>query len=109
MANWAQDYDPLHAWPLSTLVAALPVLSLFFVLLVLRARVWVAALDFALPAEFETELRAQADSLSLQECKKLRLLVARRWKTVDHRVARELGDSGARPIEPELPDTRDAA
>ena len=32
------------SWPLSTLVAALPVLTLFFVLLVLRARVWVAAL-----------------------------------------------------------------
>ena len=34
----------MHAWPLSTLIAALPVLCLFFVLLVLRARVWVAAL-----------------------------------------------------------------
>ena len=44
MPPWSQDYDPLHAWPLSTLVAALPVLSLFFVLLALRARVWVAAL-----------------------------------------------------------------
>src|SRR3954454_2043075 len=44
MTPWSQDYDPLHAWPLSTLVAALPVLSLFFVLLALRARVWVAAL-----------------------------------------------------------------
>src|SRR3954447_11407724 len=44
MPHWSQDYDPLHAWPLSTLVAALPVASLFFVLLALRARVWVAAL-----------------------------------------------------------------
>ena len=44
MTTWSQDYDPLHSWPLSTLAAALPVLSLFFVLLVLRARVWVAAL-----------------------------------------------------------------
>ena len=68
-----------------------------------------AACDRTALGAFELELRAQADSLSLQECKKLRLLVARRWKTVDHRVARELGDSGARPIEPELPDTRDAA
>jgi lactate permease len=50
VANWPQDYDPLHAWPLSTLVAALPVLSLFFVLLVLKARVWVAALAGALVA-----------------------------------------------------------
>ena len=41
---WTQNYDPLHSWPLSTLVAALPVLSLFFVLLALKARVWVAAL-----------------------------------------------------------------
>jgi ribonuclease HII len=32
--------------------------------------------------EFETEFRAQAGSLALQECKKLKLLVARRWKTV---------------------------
>src|SRR3954462_5054641 len=44
MTPWSQDYDPRPAWPLSTLVAALPVLSLFFVLLALRARVWVAAL-----------------------------------------------------------------
>src|SRR4051795_10135959 len=50
MTPWSQDYDPLHAWPLSTLVAALPVLSLFFVLLALRARVWVAALAGALAA-----------------------------------------------------------
>src|SRR3954468_2375587 len=50
MTPWSQDYDPLHAWPLSTLVAALPVLSLFFVLLALRARVWVAALAGALVA-----------------------------------------------------------
>ena len=42
--TWPQNYDPLHSWPLSTLVAALPVLTLFFVLLVLKARVWVAAL-----------------------------------------------------------------
>src|SRR3954466_14911548 len=50
MTTWSQDYDPLHAWPLSTLVAALPVLSLFFVLLALRARVWIAALAGALVA-----------------------------------------------------------
>jgi lactate permease len=42
--TWTQDYDPLHFWPFSTLVAALPVLSLFFTLLVLKTRVWVAAL-----------------------------------------------------------------
>jgi lactate permease len=42
--NWNQNYDPLGWWPLSTLVAALPVLTLFFVLLVLRKRVWISAL-----------------------------------------------------------------
>src|SRR5271165_6675183 len=42
--TWAQNYNPLHFWPLSTLVSALPVMTLFFVLLVLRARVWVAAM-----------------------------------------------------------------
>src|SRR4030095_6812150 len=41
---WSQNYDPLGAWPLSTAVAALPVVTLFFVLVALRARVWVAAL-----------------------------------------------------------------
>ena len=50
MPTWSQNYDPLNAWPLSTLVAALPVLSLFFVLLALRARVWVAALAGAFVA-----------------------------------------------------------
>ena len=43
--NWSQNYDPLGWWPLSTLVSALPVFTLFFVLLVLRKRVWVAALS----------------------------------------------------------------
>ncbi|HVP88192.1 MAG TPA: ribonuclease HII [Casimicrobiaceae bacterium] len=33
--------------------------------------------------EFESELSAQVDALALQECKRLRLLVARRWKTID--------------------------
>src|SRR4051812_29403885 len=42
--TWNQNYDPLNSWPLSTLVAAVPVLTLFFVLLALRARVWVAAM-----------------------------------------------------------------
>jgi lactate permease len=50
MVTWSQDYDPLHAWPLSTLVAALPVLTLFFVLLALKARVWVAAMAGATAA-----------------------------------------------------------
>jgi ribonuclease HII len=33
--------------------------------------------------EFESELGAQISLLALQECKKLRLLVARRWKMID--------------------------
>ena len=45
MPIWNQTYDPLGSAPLSTIVAALPVLTLFFVLLVLKTRVWVAALS----------------------------------------------------------------
>jgi lactate permease len=41
--TWNQNYDPLGWWPLSTVVSALPVVTLFFVLLVLRKRVWVSA------------------------------------------------------------------
>jgi ribonuclease HII len=67
-----------------------------------------AACDRKALGEFELELRAQADSLSLQECKKLRLLVARRWNTVD-RAAPGTGSSAAAPREPEPPGARDAA
>jgi lactate permease len=42
---WNQNYDPLHFWPLSTFIAALPVLTLFFALLVLRKKVWISALS----------------------------------------------------------------
>ena len=42
--TWSQNYDPLAAWPLSTLVSALPVLTLLTMLVVRRSRVWVAAL-----------------------------------------------------------------
>jgi lactate permease len=41
---WSQAYDPLSAWPLSTAIAALPVVTLFFVLIALKQRVWVSAL-----------------------------------------------------------------
>ncbi|MBI2950341.1 MAG: L-lactate permease [Verrucomicrobia bacterium] len=43
--TWNQDYNPLPHWILSTLVSALPVLTLFFVLLVLKKRVWISALS----------------------------------------------------------------
>jgi len=42
--TWNQNYDPAGWWPLSTLLSALPVLSLFFVLLVMKKAVWLAAL-----------------------------------------------------------------
>ncbi len=42
--TWPQNYDPLHNWILSTIVASIPVLTLFFVLVVLKARVWLSAL-----------------------------------------------------------------
>jgi lactate permease len=47
---WTQRYDPLGSWPLSTLVSALPVLTLFFVLILLKKRVWIAALSGMLMA-----------------------------------------------------------
>jgi lactate permease len=49
---WNQNYDPLGWWVLSTLVSALPVVTLFFVLLVLHKRVWVSALTGMLMAIF---------------------------------------------------------
>jgi lactate permease len=42
--TWTQNYDPFGSWPLSTLVAALPVLTLFIVLVGLRKRVWFSAM-----------------------------------------------------------------
>lgn len=42
--TWSQTYDPLNFWQLSTFVSSLPVLTLFFVLLVLKQRVWLSAL-----------------------------------------------------------------
>ncbi|MCC6509366.1 MAG: L-lactate permease [Pirellulaceae bacterium] len=42
--TWQQNYDPLSWWPLSTLAAAVPVVTLFFVLLVLRRSIWMASL-----------------------------------------------------------------
>jgi lactate permease len=48
--TWQQVYDPFDNRVLSTAVAALPVLTLFFVLVVLKKRVWVAALSGLLVA-----------------------------------------------------------
>ena len=41
---WTQNYDPLGNWPLSTLVAAVPVLVLLGLLVSGRAPAWLAAL-----------------------------------------------------------------
>jgi len=43
--NWQQLYDPFNNKLLSTVVSALPVLTLFFVLVGLKKRVWVSALS----------------------------------------------------------------
>ena len=43
--QWSQNYDPFNFWILSTAVSALPVLTLFFVLIVLKKRIWVSALS----------------------------------------------------------------
>jgi lactate permease len=48
--NWQQLYDPFNNWLLSTAVSALPVLTLFFVLVVLKKRVWISALSGLLVA-----------------------------------------------------------
>jgi lactate permease len=48
--NWTQVYDPLHAWPLSTLVAAIPILLLFYLLAVRGTKPHAAALFGALAA-----------------------------------------------------------
>ena len=50
MPTWPQLYDPFGNQPLSTALAALPVVTLFFVLVALKKRVWVAALSGLLVA-----------------------------------------------------------
>ena len=48
--NWTQVYDPLHSWPLSTAIASLPVLVLFYLLAVREVRPHWAALVGAVAA-----------------------------------------------------------
>src|SRR6186713_1513497 len=43
--SWSQLYDPFSNRVLSTAVSALPVLTLFFVLVALKRRVWISALS----------------------------------------------------------------
>jgi lactate permease len=43
--TWQQLYDPFNNRLLSTAVSALPVLTLFFVLVALKKRVWISALS----------------------------------------------------------------
>jgi lactate permease len=43
--TWQQIYDPFNSRLLSALVSALPVLTLFFVLVGLKKRVWISALS----------------------------------------------------------------
>jgi lactate permease len=40
---WTQDYDPIGSWPLSTLLAALPILTLMGLLASNRVPAWLAA------------------------------------------------------------------
>jgi lactate permease len=50
LLTWPQLYDPFGSRLLSAAVSALPVLTLFFVLVVLKKRVWVSALSGLLVA-----------------------------------------------------------
>jgi lactate permease len=48
--TWQQVYDPFNNRLLSTAISALPVLTLFFVLVALKKRVWISALSGLLMA-----------------------------------------------------------
>jgi lactate permease len=50
--TWTQNYDPFGSWPLSTLIASLPVVTLFVVLVALKKRVWFSAMCGMLMAVF---------------------------------------------------------
>src|SRR5262245_23773631 len=48
--NWTQVYDPMNSWPLSTLVAAIPIVVLFYLLAVRGTRPHWAAMISAITA-----------------------------------------------------------
>ncbi|MGH9753598.1 MAG: L-lactate permease [Blastocatellia bacterium] len=48
--NWTQVYDPLNSWPLSTLVAAIPIIVLFYLLAVRGTKPYWAAMISAITA-----------------------------------------------------------
>ncbi len=48
--SWTQVYDPIGFWPLSTLMAALPIAILFYLLVVQRLPAWLCALAGAATA-----------------------------------------------------------
>ncbi len=48
--NWTQVYDPLNSWPLSTLVAAIPIVVLFYLLAVRGTKPHWAAMISAVTA-----------------------------------------------------------
>jgi ribonuclease HII len=68
---------------------------------VLKTQLEVARTRSALD-EFEAALRAQAEELAEQECRKLRLLVARRWKVDRLDESNRTGRARRAPEEPAL-------
>jgi lactate permease len=48
--NWTQNYDPLHFWPVTTLIAAVPILFLFYLLVFRKTAAWLCAFGGATAA-----------------------------------------------------------
>ena len=75
--TWQQLYDPFNNWLLSTAVSALPVLTFFFVLVVLKKRVWISALSGLLVAVgLARRPSCMPDSLAQLEAKVRKLHVS---------------------------------